>query len=79
MCLFDVVLIVSSARNLLNQVRLSVCSNVSLNPEVTLVAFLGLVLLWVTLTRADLGLAGSGYQSGIKDRACFEQQAPLDR
>ena len=77
--LCDVVLIGSSARNSVYQARLSVCAYVSLHAEVPLVALLGLVHLWVTLTRAVLGGAGRGNQSGINDRACFEQQAPLDQ
>ena len=75
----DVMLIGGSARNSMNQARLSVCANVSLHTEVPLVALLGLVHLWVTLTRAVLGGARSCDQSGINDRACFEQQAPLDQ
>ena len=55
------------------------CANVRLYTEVPLVAFLGLVHLRVTLTRAVLGGAGRCDQSGINDRACFEQQAPLDQ
>jgi hypothetical protein len=77
--LCDVVLIGSSARNSVNQARLSVCANVGLHPKVPLVALLGLVHLWVTRTRAVLGGARSCDQSGINDRACFEQQATLDQ
>ena len=61
----DVMLIGGSARNSMNQARLSVCANVSLHTEVPLVALLGLVHLWVTLTRAVLGGARSCDQSGI--------------
>ena len=75
----DVVFIGSSTRNSVNQARLSVCANVGLHTEVPLVAFLGLVHLWVTLTRVVLGGARGCDQSGINDRACFEQQAPLDQ
>ena len=63
----------------MNQARLSVCANVRLHTEVPLVAFLGLVHLWVTLTRVVLGGARSCDQSGINNSACFEQQAPLDQ
>jgi hypothetical protein len=75
----DIVLIDSSARDRVNQARLSVCANVSLHAEVPLGALLGLVHPWVTLTRAVLSGAGSWDQSGINDRASFEKQAPLDQ
>ena len=77
--LCDVVLIGSSARDRMNQARLSVCANVRLHTKVPLVAFLGLVHLWVRLTRVVLGGAGSCDQSGINNSSSFEQQAPLDQ
>ena len=77
--LCDIVLIDSSVRDRVSQAGLIVCANVSRHAEVTLGALLGLVHLWVTLTRAALGGAGSWYQSGINDRASCEQQAPLDQ
>ncbi len=58
MRLRDVVFIGSIARASMNQARLSVCVNVRLHTAVPLVAFLGLVHLWVTLIRTVLG--GSG-------------------
>ncbi len=63
----------------MNQARLSVCANESPHTEVPLVAFLGLVHLWFTLTRVVLGGARSYDQSGINNSACFEQQAPVDQ
>ena len=79
MRLSDVVLIGSSARDRMNQAKLSVCSNIRLHIEVPLVAFLGLVHLWVTLTRAVLGGAGRCNQRGVHEHTCFKQQALLDQ
>jgi hypothetical protein len=75
----DVVFIGSSARNRMNQARLSVCANASLHTKVPLVALLGLVHVWVTLIRAFLGGARSCDQSGINDITRIEQQAPVDQ
>jgi hypothetical protein len=77
--LCDVVLIGSSARKSMNQARLSVCPNVRFQPEVPRVTFLGLVHLWVTLTRVVLSGARSCDQSGIIKSSSFEQQAPVDQ
>ncbi len=44
-----------------------------------LVAFLGLLHLWVTLTRVVLGGDGCCNKGGTNDCACFEEQAPLDQ
>jgi len=59
-----VVLIGSSASNLMNQARFSVCADLCFHTEGPLVAFLGLVHLLGRLTRAVLGRAGSCNQSG---------------
>jgi hypothetical protein len=58
-----------------DQTRLSVHANVRLHPKVPLVAFFGLVHLWVALTFVVLGGTGRRNQGGIYDRAGFEHQA----
>jgi len=77
--LSDVMLIGRSACDRLNLVRPSVCVNVRFYIEVPLIALLGLVHPWITLLHAVIGGAGSCDQSGIKDRARFEQKAPLNQ
>jgi hypothetical protein len=75
----NVLLIGSSARDRMNQPKLSGCANVQLHAEVPLVAFLGLVHFWVKLPRVVLGGAGSDNQGCINDSTRFEQQTPLDQ
>ena len=79
MRVYDVLLIGRSARDSMNKASLSGCPNIRLHSEVSLVAFVGLVYRWVTLTQAVLGGAWRCDQSGINGCACFEQQAPLDQ
>ena len=67
----------SRANDGVHEARFSVHTNVCLHAEVPLIAFLGLVHLRVTLTRAVLGKAGCGNQGGIHHRAGLKHQAFL--
>jgi hypothetical protein len=75
MALRDIVDIGRSPNDGVNQARVSINTDMRLHAEVPLVAFLGLVHLRITLTRAVLGRAGRCNQRGINDRAGLEHQA----
>jgi len=75
----DDVLNSNCVRSSVNKAELSIYINKGLHPEVPLIDLLSMVHIWVTLTRAVLGGAGRCNQSGVQNRACFKQQAPLDQ
>jgi hypothetical protein len=69
--LLHVVLVISSARYSINQASLSDCTNVRYRTEMSQVVFLGLVHLWLKLTRAVFGEDRNCNQSDSNDSTRF--------
>jgi hypothetical protein len=71
-CLHHVVHIAAGASNAVYQARISIHTNARLHTEVSLVALLALVHLWVTLCASALGRGGRSKQLGIYHGVRFE-------